>query len=297
MMTRNLLRGALLTAVSAVSISAAQAALVTIPNSSLLPTTQLYTDRIGGGIGNVLVTTGGGSNANVGAANGRNDDGYTGPINLGYSLNFFGGTYTQFWVNNNGNVSFGGGISSFTPDGPQGASQPIISPFFADVDTRAAQSGVTHLRQDAGQNIVTWDNVGYYDTHGDLLNNFQLVLRSATYAIPTGEGQIGFFWTTMGWETGDASGGTGGFGGTPAAVGFGDGLGNGSILAGSTEAGIANIVRNHYVWFNLDNSMPVVAPPTNPTPTPTPVPEPGTLLLMGAGLLGLGLARRKRAAR
>ena len=48
------------------------------------------------------------------------------------------------------------------------------------------------------------------------------------------EGQIGFFWTTMQWETGDASGGSNGFGGDPAAVGFGDGLGNGQVLQGST---------------------------------------------------------------
>lgn len=295
MTIQHFIRGAMLTAVSVVSINAAQAAVVTIPNSSLLPTTQLYTDMIGGGIGSVVVTTGGSNAANVGAASGRNDDGFSGPINLGYSLSFFGGTYTQFWVNNNGNVSFGGGIASFTPTGPQGAEEPIISPFFADVDTRATESGVVHLRQSAGQNIVTWDNVGYFGAHGDKLDNFQLVLRSASYAVPTGEGQIGFFWTTMGWETGDASGGTGGFGGTPAAVGFGDGLSNGYILEGSTLNGIANVVRNHYVWFNLDNGVPVVIPPSNPPPTP--VPEPGTLLLMGAGLLGVAMAARRRIAK
>ena len=47
----------------------------------------------------------------------------------------------------------------------------------------------------------------------------------------------------MQWETGDASGGSGGFGGSPAAVGFGDGLSNGFVLEGSTENGISRIVR------------------------------------------------------
>jgi hypothetical protein len=83
-----------------------------------------------------MVTTGGGNAANVGDPSGRNDDGFRGPIPLGLSLTFFGNTYTSFFLNNNGNISFNGGIAAFTPTGPQGAPQPIISPFFADVDTR-----------------------------------------------------------------------------------------------------------------------------------------------------------------
>src|ERR1700761_9466582 len=102
------------------------AATLTIPDSSLIPSTQLYTDMTGGGIGNVVVMTGGGNAPGIGDPSGRNDDGFSGPVNLGFTLNFFGTNYTQFWVNNNGNVSFGNGISDFTPTGPTGASQPII---------------------------------------------------------------------------------------------------------------------------------------------------------------------------
>jgi len=35
-----------------------------------------------------------------------NDDGSTGLVSLGFSFNFFGTTYTQLYVNNNGNVTF-----------------------------------------------------------------------------------------------------------------------------------------------------------------------------------------------
>ncbi|MGZ6290865.1 MAG: hypothetical protein ACXWMK_01585 [Syntrophales bacterium] len=55
----------------------------------------------------------------------------------------------------------------------------------------------------------------------------------------------------MQWETGDASGGSGGFGGTPAAVGFGDGLTNVQILEGSIQNGVSGIVNNEKLWFNL----------------------------------------------
>ena len=41
-------------------------AVTIIPQSSLIPSTTYYTDTIGGGIGDVVVTTGGGNAANVG---------------------------------------------------------------------------------------------------------------------------------------------------------------------------------------------------------------------------------------
>lgn len=273
-------------ALSMTIVCTAGAAVTTIPQSALIPSTQYYTDDIGGGIGSALIMTGGGSAPNIGGT--RNDDGFSGPISLGFTtdLLFYGNTYSQFWANNNGNISFNGGISAFTPSGPQGAAQPIISPFFADVDTRNELSGLMYLRNDiANEIIVTWDQVGYYDSHGDLLNSFQLVLRGEDYVVPAGEGQIGFFWNTMQWETGDASGGTGGFGGTPAAVGFGDGSSNGQVLEGSTLAGISGVVENHRLWFNLTSEGVPEVPGT--------VPEPGMMILLGSGFLCL-LAFRKR---
>jgi hypothetical protein len=257
----------------------AQATIVTVPQSALIASTNYYTDTIGGGIGNVVVTTGGGNAANVGAADGRNDDGFS-LLNLGFTINYFGTNYTSLYINNNGSVSFGAGISAYIPTGPTGASAPIISPFFDDVDTRNPASGVVHVRTDiANEVIVTWDNVGYYSTHGAPLDSFQLVLRSSDYVVPVGEGVIGFFYETMGWDSTDTS--------HTAAIGFGDGAGNGEVLAGSNTAGMAAVVNDTHIWFD-PNLAPVEQSGT--------VPEPSGLALVALGLIGCWGVRRRKSA-
>jgi hypothetical protein len=255
---------------------AAQAALVTIPASALNNSPGVYT--AGGYYTNTLgpniVTTGGGNAANVGQADGRNDDGFM-ALNLGFNVTFFGNTYNNLFINNNGNVSFGAGISSYIPSGPTGANQPIISPFFGDVDTRNLASGVVHYNLTSNQLVVTWDNVGWYGNHGTPTDSFQLVLRSDGYVVPAGEGSIGFFYQTMGWAATDTN--------QVAAAGFGDGAGNGETIQGSLASGLNQVVQNHYLWF--DPNLNVV-PPT--------VPEPGSLALVAIGLLSAGLASRKK---
>lgn len=110
--------------------------------------------------------------------------------------------------------------------------------------------------------------------------------------MPADEDQLGFFFKTVGWETGDASDGSGGFGGTEATAGFGDGLAavnTGEIsLAGSQQAGISGIVANNHYWFNLGAGGIPEGGGNNR------VPEPSTLLLLGSGLNGLGYFARKR---
>src|SRR5450830_1114125 len=258
---------------------AAEAALVTIPAASLNNSPGVYT---AGGyytdtLGPNIVTTGGGNAANGGLASGRNDDGFM-ALSLGFNVTFFGTTYNSLFINNNGNVSFGSGISSYIPSRPTGATAPIISPFFGDVDTRTS-AGVVHYNFSGNQLIVTWDNVGWYSEHATPTDSFQLVLRSDSYAVPVGEGSIGFFYEGMGWAGTDTN--------TVAAAGFGDGAGNGEVIAGSLAAGLNSVVQDKYLWF--DANLNVV-----PGPNGNAVPEPGMLPLIVIGLLGAGLASRKK---
>lgn len=262
----------------------AYGATTIIPQSSLTPTQTLYTTDIGGGIGDIVVMTGGGNAAGVGNVSGRNDDGFSGPINFNFTspLSFFGGSYTNFYANNNGNISFTQGNSSYIPTGPIGATIPTISIWFGDVDTRSTLGGVLHMRQDIqNQTILTWDNVGYYNSHGNLLNTFQMIVRGSDYVIPVGEGAIGFYWLGMPWEDTDTS--------NTAAVGFGNGAGDAVVLEGSNTVGLNRAVAFHKTWFNVDLT-PVCGVPGAPD---CGVPEPGSLGLLALGLIGLAV-RRKR---
>jgi hypothetical protein len=183
----------------ALGASSAQSAQITLPQSLLSSSPGVYsasgyyTDVLGPN----TVTTGGRNAANIGQADGRNDDGFK-ALNLGFNVSFFGTVYSSLFINNNGNFSFNSGISAFVPTGPTGASAPVISPFFGDVDTRNSASGVVHYNLSADQLVVTWDKVGSYANRGAPTDSFQLVLPSSDCFVPTGEGTIGFFCGSMG---------------------------------------------------------------------------------------------------
>lgn len=208
----------------------------------------------------------------------RNDDGSSPAISLATAfpagLNFFGTTHTSVYVNTNGNLTFGGAQSTYTPcpiplsvatcDEFLFTPRPMIAPFWADIDTRHPPENVTgcavpsesagtcsggdnsvwwHLEE--GRMIVTWHN-GRYFTFGcnsmDLRVNFQLILTG----VPSCGGgatdfDVEFRYNRCEWETGNASGGTNGFGGTPAQAGFDSGNGRDYVsIMGSRTAGIAN---------------------------------------------------------
>jgi hypothetical protein len=88
-------------------------------------------------------------------------------------LDFFNQTYTSLYINNNGNITFNGPNSTFTPfQITANTNVPIIAPYFADVDTRGGTGQSTGGNSTGSNRVyyaldtvnhiftVTWDDVG-----------------------------------------------------------------------------------------------------------------------------------------
>ncbi len=158
----------------------------------------------------------------------RNDDGSSGIVPLGFDLEFYGTTHPDVCVNNNGNISFVECFSTFTATGFPSPNFTMIAPFWADVDTGCETCGLVYFKQTTFNGssafVAHWEAVGYFSVHDDKLNTFQVVVTD-TPVLPGGN-NVCFGYGEMSWTTGDFSGGTEGFGGTPSTVGAnaGDGV-------------------------------------------------------------------------
>ena len=166
----------------------------------------------------------------------RNDDGSSSLIPLGFSFCFYGTTYNSVFINNNGNVSFGTTYSTFSSNSFPDPSFVMIAPFWGDVDTRNAASGLVYFKKTPTSLIVKWDSVGYYNSMSDKLNDFQLIITDGTDSIVPGGNNVSFCYGDMQWTTGSASQGVGGFGGTPATVGINKGDGTNYFQIGRFSA-------------------------------------------------------------
>jgi MYXO-CTERM domain-containing protein len=228
-----------------------------------------------------------------------NDDGSSAVVDLTTAfpngLQFFDATHTQAYINTNGNITFSGAVPTYTPNAFPVANMPMIAPYWGDVDIRytggscqgsagqtcnpctpchnPTENGVWwHLEN--GRMIVTWDRVGYYSCHNNLRMSFQLILTAAGCG-GSGDFDVEFRYNRCEWEAGDASGGSGGFGGTEAQAGFDAGnLTDFVALAGSMSPGIANTLCTQSnvgitgVWQFQIRSGSIICPDAgNPCPT------------------------------
>lgn len=248
-----------------------------------------------------------GYNTSVFAAN---DDHVLTGRNIGFDVNFFGNTYSLLNLSNNGNVQFNSSFGTYTPFNLTGLTgNPIIAPFFADVDTRGiGNNPMTYGTGSLGgfnAFAANWVNVGVFPSQL-IFNTFQLVFINRT---DTGSGNFDFEfnYTDINWEAGTASGAPmGGLGGVAARAGYNSGTGSFLELAGSgingafldtnsTTGLIYNQLGTPFDGANQNGRYAFQVRNGGVLPPSTPVPEPSTYGLMASAVLvGLIAIRRRQ---
>ncbi len=250
-----------------------------------------------------------------------NDDQSTGLVAMGFTVDFFGISRSELYVNNNGNVTFDFPLAAFTPFDLTSTGREIIAPFFADVDTRSAGDPVTYGtgtfdgRPAFG---VNWINVDYFasDPAHTNRNSFQLILVDRS-DIAAGDFDMVFNYDQIQWETGEASGGNAdGLGGDSARVGYSNGTGaagtffeldgsavNGAFLDGGPNALVSgrlnSTIDGRYIFESRGGGIEPPPPPPPPGPAPAaisvPAGSPMTWLILIFGLLSLAAFTFRRS--
>jgi hypothetical protein len=179
----------------------------------------------------------------------RSDDGSSALVDLtsvfgAAGIDLFGTTYHSLYINSNGNVTFTGPNNAYVPSQiTAGPNNPIIAPFWADVDTRGGPADANTGGNSTGSNLVyysldsvnhvvtiTWDDVGSYNSHTSPVNAFQLQL----IGLGAGNFDIVFRYEAINWISGDLSGGV------PAQAGYSAGDGNPDHYITLPQSGDAN---------------------------------------------------------
>jgi len=106
------------------------------------------------------------------------DEGYAGPINLGFNFKFYGNPRNQIYISSNGYITF----SPITTNSYTNAQLPtstspneIICPFWDDLDAKAP--GTVHYKLEGDRIIIQWTNYQRYS--GTASYTFQLILQKS----------------------------------------------------------------------------------------------------------------------
>ncbi len=209
----------------------------------------------------------------------RGDDTYSSVVALPLNMNWNGTTYSNIYINMNGNCTFGNFFTAYDPTTSMATTnRDMLAPFWADVDTtnlgsaQMTYSNITagNVPQVNGHNafIVNWINVPRYNAQTTPLNSFQLILidRSDTGA---GNFDIEYDYNTITWDRGTTASNSYARAGWARAgnVGYeitggnntGQYLDTGAnaLIDGSLNSGG---VLGRYVW-NVRNGVPPNSPP------------------------------------
>ena len=139
------------------------------------------------------------------------------PISFpGWTFELYGDVYTEFYVNSKGMISFGGDVIDWTPTKFPEAEYNQITGYWQDTDNRSVGEIMYKVTPEAV--YVNFVEVGYYNNHDDLTNNFQIIITPNDGIIGDGNNaQVCYL--DMNWAHGDIGGGGGCCGPDPGVTG------------------------------------------------------------------------------
>ena len=219
---------------------------------------------------------------------GNIDDGGTGSVSLGFSVNWFGTSYNSVLINNNGGLSLNdnqGTFREFTGIDLATTNRPLIMPLFTDIDTRATVRTVTFgtvadLGADFGNKpgfCVNWVEVGEYSPTASSTAKFSAQLLIVDQG--SGNVDIVFNYNKVLAPTSSTNG--------KFVIGYADpaNRANSRIIATSstnpttlTDTGSSPLkngssgsaVAGRYVYQIRPGASPTATPSPSATPSPTP---------------------------
>jgi hypothetical protein len=134
---------------------------------------------------------------------------------LPFSFCFYGTQMDTFFVNNNGNISFGESYMNWSSLPFPSASFSMLAPFWADIDTRAPSTpgmdslgnptpvlphhGVVYYKITPTAAIIRWQEVGCFSMAGSLRNTFQIVITNGNDPLVPGGNNVAFCYGDMQW--------------------------------------------------------------------------------------------------
>ncbi|XP_054855479.1 nidogen-1-like [Eublepharis macularius] len=201
--------------------------------------------------------------------NPKEDDGISPKIHISKPFTFYGKSYHDLYVNNNGVISMAVPVPEYTPEAiPITNGKCFVAPFWGDVNI---QLGGNVFYREVNNHpeilenitksinkyfpdipfsatwafIATWDHVAFFGSLSKKTNTFQAILTSDHQTSFTM-----FIYKDIQWTTGAASGGNRrtGLGGIPAQAGFNSGDDkNYFSIPGSRTSHIVNITQTSNV--------------------------------------------------
>jgi hypothetical protein len=138
-------------------------------------------------------------------------------VELKFNFDFFGRTYTEAYIADNGFLSFENTFqNNYQPSSfPSGLDTPIIAPFWADTEVARNGGRGNIYYKDFGDHLaVIYDEVGYYTGSTNIApthNSYQMVLsQTPTADSPNNRNpelnNICFCYLDMGWTHGERDG-------------------------------------------------------------------------------------------